>query len=277
MNEEDYCRVKAAPPGSNFYYSSLFQSPDVRQALFALFAFHYEIHETLLLTSDPGVARLKLQWWRDELQRLADSRVNHPVSIQLQAVMQKSGMNIFPLLNHIQAMESLVTAPRGGSIPEWLQNHHTELGELWHYAGETTGCQQRESLAFTGRSGGLVMLFDVVQNLRPLLTRGFNPLPGELMETYGIENRDLVLNQESGATAEMFSAIIDYFITTLNQSFKEFPGMERKKLLYSLIMNRLVVTCCREIRSDGCRLLDRRISLTPIRKLWIAWRTRLIV
>jgi phytoene synthase len=28
-----------------------------------------------------------------------------------------------------------------------------------------------------------------------------------------------------------------------------------------------------EIRNGGCKVLDRRTSLTPIRKLWIAWRT----
>jgi len=28
-----------------------------------------------------------------------------------------------------------------------------------------------------------------------------------------------------------------------------------------------------EIARDGYRVLDRRISLTPLRKLWLAWRT----
>jgi phytoene synthase len=28
-----------------------------------------------------------------------------------------------------------------------------------------------------------------------------------------------------------------------------------------------------EIERDGYRVLDRRIALTPLRKLWIAWKT----
>ena len=28
-----------------------------------------------------------------------------------------------------------------------------------------------------------------------------------------------------------------------------------------------------EIESDGYRVLERRVSLTPLRKLWITWRT----
>jgi len=28
-----------------------------------------------------------------------------------------------------------------------------------------------------------------------------------------------------------------------------------------------------EIQRDGCRVLTQRTSLTPVRKLWITWRT----
>lgn len=277
MTAEDYCREKAAPAGSNFYYSSLFQSRDSRRALFALFAFHYEIQNALLLTSDPGVARLKLQWWRDELQRLAHGRLNHPVSRQLQAVMEQSGMNTAPLHHHIRAMETLVTSPRGASISEWLQYHCVDLGEFWRCAGELAGGRQNESLTFTGRSGGLVTLFDVLQNLRPLLAGGFNPLPGELVENYGVENRDLLLNPGAETVSGLFCAVIDHMVTAMDRCLDDFPAMDRKTLLFSLIMNRLSAACCREIRSDGCRLLHHRISLTPIRKLWIAWHTRLVI
>jgi phytoene synthase len=28
-----------------------------------------------------------------------------------------------------------------------------------------------------------------------------------------------------------------------------------------------------EIKQDGCHVLRQRVSLTPVRKLWIAWTT----
>ena len=30
-----------------------------------------------------------------------------------------------------------------------------------------------------------------------------------------------------------------------------------------------------EVENDGYRILERRIQLTPLRKLWIAWKTAL--
>jgi phytoene synthase len=32
-------------------------------------------------------------------------------------------------------------------------------------------------------------------------------------------------------------------------------------------------TLLREIASDGYQVLKQRVALTPVRKLWIAWRT----
>ena len=40
-----------------------------------------------------------------------------------------------------------------------------------------------------------------------------------------------------------------------------------------LIMAAIYRTLLDEIRRDGFNVLDRRIALTPLRKLWIAWKT----
>lgn len=277
MNAEEYCRTKAAPSGSNFYYSTLFQSPNSKQALLTLFAFHYEIHDAVFTTSDPGVTQIKLQWWRDELQRLSKHHLNHPLSRQLQALMEEFNINASSLLLHMNAMESLVISPTGASIDEWLQNYYEGLGEFWHCTGKIVDCQQTDSLLNHTQSGSLVMIFDILQNLRSLLAKGYNPLPDELMEKYGIYNLDMASTPDSGIPKKLFSEIIEHLISALDNCFKNVPDNDRRKLLFSLIMNRLTMACCKEIRADGYKLLEHKISLTPIRKLWIAWKTKLVI
>jgi phytoene synthase len=39
------------------------------------------------------------------------------------------------------------------------------------------------------------------------------------------------------------------------------------------IMAAIYRTLLNELARDGYRVLDRRTSLTPVRKLWIAWKT----
>jgi phytoene synthase len=40
-----------------------------------------------------------------------------------------------------------------------------------------------------------------------------------------------------------------------------------------LIMAAIYRTLLQEIRRDGYEVLDQRVALTPLRKLWIAWKT----
>jgi len=42
----------------------------------------------------------------------------------------------------------------------------------------------------------------------------------------------------------------------------------------AVILAEILLVTLAEIRRDGYRILHHRIALTPLRKLWIAWRAR---
>ncbi len=54
------------------YYASLFAPADRRDALFALFALKAEIARIPALVSEAGLGEIRLQWWREALERIAD-------------------------------------------------------------------------------------------------------------------------------------------------------------------------------------------------------------
>ncbi|MDU8926655.1 squalene/phytoene synthase family protein [Alisedimentitalea sp. MJ-SS2] len=56
--------VMAAPPG-------------VRERLFALYAFNVEIARAPYVTSEPGIAEIRLQWWIDALGEIAQGGAVH--------------------------------------------------------------------------------------------------------------------------------------------------------------------------------------------------------
>jgi phytoene synthase len=61
--------------------------------------------------------------------------------------------------------------------------------------------------------------------------------------------------------------------TFYEQAFAQLPAQDRRAQRPGLAMAAIYRALLREIRKDGCRVLDRRIALTPLRKLWLAWRT----
>jgi phytoene synthase len=58
-----------------------------------------------------------------------------------------------------------------------------------------------------------------------------------------------------------------------DKAMQVLPGADRRQQRPGLIMAAIYRTLLDEIERDGFRVLTRRTSLTPLRKLWIAWRT----
>jgi len=57
------------------------------------------------------------------------------------------------------------------------------------------------------------------------------------------------------------------------QAFAQLAPEDRRNQRAGLIMAAIYRTLLTEIRADRFEVLDRRIALTPLRKLWIAWKT----
>jgi phytoene synthase len=57
------------------------------------------------------------------------------------------------------------------------------------------------------------------------------------------------------------------------EAFALLPAQDRRAQRAGLIMAAIYRTLLQEVERDGFRVLQHRISLTPLRKLWLAWKT----
>jgi phytoene synthase len=58
-----------------------------------------------------------------------------------------------------------------------------------------------------------------------------------------------------------------------DEALSVLPKAERNAQRPGLIMAAIYRAILDEIERDGFRVLDHKISLTPLRKLWLAWKT----
>ncbi|MGH8593395.1 MAG: squalene/phytoene synthase family protein, partial [Gammaproteobacteria bacterium] len=83
VTEQSDWEAAVAPPGSSLYYSNLHLAPKKKHALLALHALWMQLEEILHGASDPGVGRIKLQWWREEIERAFRGEARHPTALVL--------------------------------------------------------------------------------------------------------------------------------------------------------------------------------------------------
>ncbi|MAZ77354.1 MAG: hypothetical protein CMF39_01580 [Legionellaceae bacterium] len=82
MSKKHYLQ-KTCPTGSTLYYSLLYQSSEKREAMILIEAF-YQAIISIIKISELSVAQAKLQWWREEINRMFVQQGEHPISKSLQ-------------------------------------------------------------------------------------------------------------------------------------------------------------------------------------------------
>ena len=273
MTPEEYCRNKAAPAGSNLYYSTLYHDAQTRRILYALFAFLDELNEVVYGSSDPGAARVTLHWWFEEIGRMFSGEARHPVTRELSRFENAGFLSQQELLGCIAAMAQFLDRPQINAYPDWLEKHSAASGSIWKIAGQACGCTELGKLAVLAQAGCCYGAFELLHHVRHFVRLDLEVLPSELLAIHNLF-LNIIIQPEYGETAKRF--FIDLFERLHNDMETCLIGLrgeDTSNLLFSRVMLRILSALCQEYQSSKVPITETRISLTPIRKLWIAWRT----
>lgn len=72
------------------YLSVLFAAKEKREALFALYAFNFEVAKTAEAVSEPTLGLIRLQWWREAIEGIFDGTPRrHVVVLALSAAVER--------------------------------------------------------------------------------------------------------------------------------------------------------------------------------------------
>ncbi len=126
------------------YYASLFAPAKHRGALFALFALKAEITRIPALVSEPGLGEIRLQWWREALQRIADGAPGE--TPHLTALGQAIAHYRLP----VAPLTALIDAHRG----DLYADPPARLGDLEGFFGETESALFQLACLILGEEGG---------------------------------------------------------------------------------------------------------------------------
>jgi len=273
MTPEQYCQDKAARSGSSFYYSFLFLPPFRRAAITALYAFCREVDDVVDETDDQQIAATKLVWWRAEVARLYAGTPQHPVTQALLPAIRQFNLPQEHLEEIIDGMEMDLTQTRYLDFKGLSLYCYRVAGVVGLMAAEIFGQTQRETSNYARDLGTAFQLTNIIRDIGEDARRGRIYLPIEDLQRFGVTAADILNTRYS----ENFTALINFQIDRAEEYYARalaaLPETDRKTQRAGLIMAAIYRTLLGEIRRKEGQVLHQRISLTPIRKLWIAWKT----
>ena len=273
MTPEEYCQKKAASSGSSFYYSFMFLPPHRRRAITALYAFCREVDDVVDECSDPQIAANKLTWWRQELDRLYAGQPQHPVTQALQAVLPEFSLPQEQLREIIDGMEMDLQQTRYLDFKALSLYCYRVASVVGLLAAEIFGYTDRQTQKYAHDLGMAFQLTNIIRDVGEDARRGRVYLPIDELKRFDVPVSDILSSRYSDNFRKLMEFQIERAEHYYAQAMNQLPAVDRKTQRPGLVMAAIYRTLLDEIKRDGCQVLTQRTSLTPLRKLWIAWRT----
>src|SRR5690554_7684690 len=197
MNPDQYCQEKAARSGSSFYYAFLFLPPERRRAITALYAFCREVDDVVDECKESSVARMKLAWWRTQVDALYSGQAEHPVMKALAPHVEPFGIQVRQLYAVIEGMEMDLDQLR---YPDWpaLEKY------CWHAAGVVGemsagifGPVTPQTLDYARKLGTAFQLTNIIRDVGDDARRGRIYLPQEDLDRFGVKPTEIMNGMHS--------------------------------------------------------------------------------
>lgn len=273
MNPEEYCRAKVAPEGSSLHYALLFAPRQHRLGLLGLAAFRTEVLAVPREVSDAGVAAVKLTWWQEELTRLTDGVPRHPVTQALASTMHS---NAFPTEGLNEVIEAARMDLEYGSYPtlrELTLYCHRAGGGVADLARRLSHNEGVNAASFAHDLAIGLELTRMLRHLRRDLAAGRCYIPNDELSIRGLSTEALLKDPSSEAARSVITQQARRAQQFLNSAINRLSNEAREQHRYGLILAVLYRALIQSIEQDNRSVVTHQHHLTPLRKLWLAWRT----
>ncbi|MCC7005834.1 MAG: presqualene diphosphate synthase HpnD [Ottowia sp.] len=272
MTPEQYCQSKAAVSGSSFYYSFLFLPLPRRQAITALYAFCREVDDVVDQCQDLSVASAKLNWWRQELVDLFSGKPTHPISKALQPHLSDYDIRHEWLNAILDGMEMDLAGSRYPDFGHLKKYCYRVAGVVGILSASIFGYQDKQTLAYAEKLGEALQLINIIRDVGDDARRGRIYLPVNELQRFNVPAADIFNRHYS----DHFVALMQFQAERARSIYQEacalLPKIDRRAQRAGLMMAAIYLALLGEIEHENMRVLHQRISLPPLRKLWLAWK-----
>ena len=146
-------------------------------------------------------------------------------------------------------------------------------GVVGEVAANIFGRSLASTVEYAHRLGLAMQLTNIIRDVGDDARRGRIYLPMSELKQFDVKAAELLERR----TSERFTALMRFQAERAHRTYDDALALlgeaDRKTQKPGLMMANIYRSLLREIEADDFQVLHQRISLTPIRKLWIAMRT----
>ncbi|MES3002981.1 MAG: presqualene diphosphate synthase HpnD [Pseudomonadota bacterium] len=274
MTPQQYVQEKAAASGSSFYYAFLFLPKPRRAAITAFYAFCREVDDVVDEVTDLGVAQTKLAWWQAEVAKSFNDSPSHPAMKALMPCVGEFGIEERQLHAVIEGCRMDLEQTRYLDFPALERYCHLVAGVVGEVSAGIFGRTDPRTTEYAHKLGLAFQLTNIIRDVGEDAMRGRIYLPVNELQRFDVKAHEIL----SRTYSERFVALMRFQAQRAHALYDEamalLPAADRRSQKPGLMMASIYRTLLREIEHDDFKVLHQRVSLTPLRKFWLAWKVQ---
>jgi len=272
MTPQDYVQQKAVASGSSFYYAFLFLPAPRRAAITAFYAFCREVDDVVDEVADPAVAARKLAWWSSEVAQSFAGQPSHPVMQALLPHAPTYGIRQDQLQAVIQGCQMDLEQTRYLDYTGLQRYCHLVAGVVGEVSAGIFGQTDPATTAFAHTLGQAFQLTNIIRDVGEDALRGRIYLPVNELQRFDVKAHEILKRTHSDRFEALMRFQAERAHALYDQAMAQLPACDRRSQKPGLMMASIYRTLLREIEAEQFRVLHQRVSLPPLRKLWLAWK-----
>ena len=256
------------------YLAALFAPAPARDELFALYALNIELARIGERVSEPDLAAIKLEWWRDAIKRTASGEATaSPVADAIGALLRAHPQAVEPIGRLIDAREFDVAVKIMPDMPALEHYLHATAGSLFAAAVTIAGgdADRLQPLCIAaGRAYGLTGL---MRSLAVHAAWGRCDLPADLLRRHRTSPEGILAGKASPDLAVSLAELrakAQHDLSSAELHLEKLTSRERKSFL-PLALVRPYLASLAKVADDPFRFAA---TINPLYRLWrfATWR-----
>ena len=207
------------------------------------------------------------------MQSLYDGNPQHPVTRALQPAIEPYNIEQARLNEIIDGMEMDLQQSRYLDFAGLQRYCYHVAGVVGLLAAQIFGFRNPQTLKYAETLGTAFQLTNIIRDVGEDARKNRIYLPMDELQRFNVTAADILNRREN----DQFRALMKFQGERAERYYQEalslLPDEDRRAQRPGLVMAAIYRTLLDEIRRDDYKVLNQRTALTPVRKLWIAWRT----
>ena len=224
-------------------------------------------------SSDTALAKIKLQWWKSEVDRVYAGTPTHPIGQALLQYVLPAGIRAPQLLQVLAGMEMDLSQQRYADLPSLMVYCHRVAGVVGEVSATLFGARDEHTLSYGNKLGLALQLTNIIRDIGEDARRGRVYLPDDMLLQARINHQDLLNLKDSPALRSLLKHLAQQAYTLYKEAMDLLNPDEIRQQRAGLIMARIYRALLDEIAATDYAVLNQRITLPATRKLWLAWKT----